>query len=44
MNGPIRARTSENDALRGDLPASGNSPRPIAWPHRAGVQPIGGQR
>jgi hypothetical protein len=44
MNAPILAVELEIDALRGDLRASGDSPRPIAWPHRRGEEPIGGQR
>ena len=44
LNGPINARASETDALGGDLRASGDSPRRIAWPHLGRNTQIGGQR
>jgi len=44
MNGSIEARTIQTDALRGDLRASGDSPRPMASPHRRGEERIGGRR
>ena len=44
MNRPNEARASETDALRGDLRACGDSPRPIAWPDQSSRTRIGGQR
>jgi hypothetical protein len=44
MNGPNHARASETDALRGDLRASEDSPRPIARPPWCSDTRIGGRR
>jgi hypothetical protein len=44
MNPTNHARETETEALRGDLRASEDSPRPIAWPARCSNTRIGGQR
>jgi hypothetical protein len=44
MNTPNHARETETEALRGDLRACEDSPRPIAPPPRSSNTRIGGWR
>ena len=44
MNTPNPGMPAETDALRGDLPPSKRSPRPIPLPETRPITQIGGRR